>query len=129
MLGHFAEAEAAILESLRLAPDEPTALATRAAILSSRGNRQAASNVIRRAAELAPELRSVRVIRVMVTAPMDDEAATRISRELLGAEPEGAVEHWWHATNLVRRGRLRGAAEHFARAAALDPDNAMFAGS
>lgn len=127
MLGHFLEAEAAILESLRLNPEEPEALATHAAILGRRGKRQAASKVIRRAEELAPELRSVRLIRAMLTAPLDDEAAIRISGELLEAEPEGAAEHWLHATNLVRRGRLRNAADHFARAAALDPANAMFA--
>jgi Flp pilus assembly protein TadD len=129
MLNHLGEAEAAVLESLRLNPDEPEALATHALILNSRGNRQEATRVIHRAAELAPELRSVRLIRAMLTAPRDDEAAIRISRELLAAEPAGAAEHWLHATNLVRRGRLRDAADHFTRAAALDPGNSMFTGA
>lgn len=128
-LGHLAEAEAAILESVRLQPDEPEALAMYASILSGRGRREAASKIIRRAAELAPELQSVRVVRAILTVPSDDEAAIRISRELLEAHAEGAIEHWWHATNLVRRGRLQDAADHFSRAVALDPANATFAGA
>ena len=127
MLGHFDRAETAILDSLRLDPDEPEALAMYALILSSRGKRIEAAKAVGRAAELAPEARSVRMIQAMVTVPSDDEAAVRISSELLADEPEGAAEHWWHGTNLVRRGRLRDAAEHFARAAALDPANTMFA--
>jgi tetratricopeptide (TPR) repeat protein len=128
MLGRLAEAEAAIVESLRLNPDEPEALALHALILDSRGKRQVAARVAQRAGELAPEIRSVRLARAM-TVPLDDEEAIRISRELLAAEPEGAPEHWWHAMNCVRRGRLRDAADHFARASALDPGNKSFARS
>ena len=129
MLGQADAAEAAVLEALRLFPDEPNALALYASILTAQGRRREASRAIRRAAELAPEEPGVRVIEAMVTEPLDDEAAVRISRELLEARPEGAVEHWWHGRMLVRRGRLRDAADHFSRAAALDPVNPFFASS
>jgi len=123
--GRLPAAKEAIDESLRLIPDDPQALALQAAILTQQGERRAASQVIGRAAALAPEMRAVRAMRAMLT-PVDDEAAVRMSRELLEAEPEGAFEHWWHATNLIRRGRLRDAADHLSRAVALDPDNETF---
>lgn len=129
MLGQHAEAEAAILESLRLNPEEPEAIAIHASILSSQGKRRAASKVIRDAANLAPDVRTVRLMHAMMNLSRDDETAIRISRELLEAEPDGAAEHWWHGMNLVRRGRLRDAADHFARASAIEPANPMFAGA
>jgi tetratricopeptide (TPR) repeat protein len=129
MLGHLAEAEAAIEESLRLEPDEPEAIALHAAILNARGKRRLALEAVRRAEKLAPEMRAVRVIRAMLLRSSDADAALRISRELLAAEPEGAVEHWLHGGSLVRLGRLREADDHFARAAALDPTDPLFTGA
>lgn len=126
MLRHLAKAEEAIVESLRLDPEEPEALAMYAAILSSLGKRRPAAEVARRASERAPESRSVRLTQAIVTWQSDDETAVRISRELLEAEPDGAAEHWWHGMNLVRRGRLRDAKVHFASAAALEPANGSF---
>ena len=125
-LGDLAEAEREIVETLAQDPRESEALATYAAILSSGGKHDAAATANKRAAELAPEARSVRFMRAVVTEAWDDETAVRMSRELLEAEPEGAAEHWLHGMNLVRRGRLRTACDHFNRAAALDPSNATF---
>lgn len=127
-LGQRRDAEDAIRESVRLNPDDAEALAFQALLLSGRGKRAAARRVIQRAAELDPESRGVRVSRALI-APLDSEAAVRMSGELLQDMPEGAYEHWLHGQNLVRRGKLRVAANHFARAASLEPANAMYARS
>lgn len=127
MLSHYAEAEAAIVESLRLHPDEPEAIATHALILHALGKRDAGDRVMRRAAELAPDLRSVRVANAILTTPlMDADTADDLTRELLREEPEGAQEHWLRAIALLKRYRFQKAAGHFSIAAAIEPDNEMF---
>lgn len=125
-LGNAPAAQAAIEESLRLNPDSASALAQHAAILARRKKKDAATKVLARAAELAPEDRSVRILQAMVT-PHDPEAIFRMSRELLEQYPDGALEHWWHGHVLLRRFRMRRAADHFARAVALEPQNQAYA--
>ncbi|MBV9494155.1 MAG: hypothetical protein JOZ54_07910 [Acidobacteria bacterium] len=126
MLRRFVSAEAAIVASLRLSPEEPEAIATHAVILDHLGKRKEARKAILRASKLGPEVRAVRALRAILTRPMDIEDALEVSQELLAAEPDGALEHWWHARNLAQWGRLRQAEHHFARAAALEPTNAPF---
>lgn len=126
MLRRFGAAEAAIVESLRLLPEEPEAMATYAVILDHLGKRKEARKAILRASKLGPDVRAVRALRAILTRPRDIEDALATSQEMLAAEPDGALEHWWHARNLALWGRLRQAEHHFARAAALEPTNAPF---
>jgi len=124
MSSRFVEAEQAIVEALRLHPENAEAHAVHAMILAGTGKSEVAEKVIERAAHLGPELRGVRNARAFLT--MNSSNAEELTRDLLQAEPEGAQEHWLRGVALVQSGRLREVADHFTRAAALEPDNPMF---
>jgi Flp pilus assembly protein TadD len=122
----FAEAESAILESIRLRPEDAEAHAIHAMILAATGRREAAVDVMGHAKHLGPELRGVRGLEAFLTMPRDAARADQMTRDLVHAEPEGAEEHWLRGLALVQSGRFRDAANHFTRAATLKPASTTF---
>ena len=125
-LSHFGDAEAAILDSLRLDPEDPDALALHALILIATGRRAAGRTVASQAVALAPEARGARLAEAWAVLGSRAENGDDLTRELLRAEPEGAEEHWLRAIAHVRLARFGEAARHYERAAALKPDNEHF---
>jgi len=118
-------AEVALDEALRLDPDAPGVLITRAMVLKGKGQLQEAEAAARRAAGVLPESDEAHAALGVILAAEGrvDEGIAEL-RRAIALRPG----YWRHHDALAlaeyRRGRLEEAAESFRRVVELRPDSA-----
>lgn len=120
----YAEADAAIAQAMRLAPDQATTRITRGYLLMLRDfDWRGAEAELKRAVELAPDDGDALYMLGLVRASQGDLAqAVDLTRKALQLNPRSADWYRWLVAYLMPLGRLDEAEQAIAKAVELQPD-------
>jgi TolB-like protein/Flp pilus assembly protein TadD len=119
----YAEADAAIAQAMRLAPDQATTRITRGYLLMLRDfDWRGAEAELKRAVELAPDDGDALYMLGLVRASQGDLAqAVELTRKALQLNPRSADWYRWLVAYLMPLGRLDEAEQAIAKAIELQP--------
>ena len=120
----YAEADAAIAQAMRLAPDQATTRITRGYLLMLRDfDWRGAEAELKRAVELAPDDGDALYMLGLVRASQGDLAqAVELTRKALQLNPRSADWYRWLVAYLMPLGRLDEAEQAIAKAIELQPE-------
>ncbi len=122
-VGRVGEAEAALTELAKLAPDNADALALRAVVAVARNENEQAVTLAKQATEQAPDSAAARIaLSYARQAQFDLPAATDAARKAIELSPDNALAHARLAELLLSQGELNAALSSAQSAVELNPE-------
>jgi Tfp pilus assembly protein PilF len=122
--GEYAEADTALIEALRLSPNEIAVIGKRIRVLEVLGNLEAAAQLFSRAMQIAPSHPLVLALHAKALASAGEvDRGRHIHEAILSAAPDEPGANRAYGAFLYRIGDFGGALKRFERALLLRPDS------